>query len=909
MITQEQRDELLTLIVGTFGAAPTAEIMQQLEEGIDQGATLEQYSESFLNSQEFADLYESPEAFARQLLGDSISEDALEEASSFLMNSITNGVNVGDLLLTSINAIKNVPEDDPVWSGASKQLTNKKAVAEIFIERTATTSDSDDNQNEGESGEGEEATAVMDFAAMRSVLRSVTNDDSTVAVVREVINSGSQRLFNPEVEVMEIVEELGLEVPGLPEVEVPVEVPGLPEVEVPVEVTPSRPSTPSGESSETSIHDLIADYAEFSGSRAGEIMDAAAAADLQNALDGEDTLDPDTQTEAYDAAVAAYSFDEFDEEIELAEAVEAAYPSALSMLSFDQAATVTSYSMDSSSLVILDGYAEDTVLTDEAVAGLSTAVDTYLAAATTKYSMDGELVLDAEGNLSDNFAAVYSAEGVLSLAGEEADLIGYIRTEISFADGERYPQTDYSYVSYWEGQSDSDITQVEDGQQPSPMGEEYPVDISAPDRIAFTLSEDLNGVLSIGGVEFDVVDGLIPNLSDDSFTYDITGVEELSNPFGGHNFTINGNINVEDNSATPVDLSELAVSFTPALVAGNVLLTEDLLSASDMEALLAQSESDLSDDITLNGTDLALVKELVEAVSSMADDDTVVGFMTVEYVNERLDYIEELDDQTSALDYLIQSLAIGSYDDSLDTSVTDILDLIVARQTLKEAVELDLNNYSNTLESEVDLVAQQIIEERDELTTTVSSYEDNQEHIDQFIAWSDEFYNATAELKESYKDVIYLNVDIDADLEANDELAYNGPADLLVYSPDQASSVINNFAMEDDLYLGTDTVFHVVTAESIAADESFEAPTGEVSSTELVLTWIQHSAESFSSSQVDAFAFSDGGDGYIWVEQAADSVSSAVTADAFNQITLTGVEADSMTMTDGFISLGALPVL
>lgn len=136
MISQELRDDLLNLIVGTFGAAPTADIMQQLEAGLEQGATLQQYAQSFINSQEFNDLY--PDAasfqqrFTEQLLGDSVDESALADAGNFISQSLANGANLGDLLLTSIQAVSNVPEDDPVWSGATKQLSNKKAVAEYF---------------------------------------------------------------------------------------------------------------------------------------------------------------------------------------------------------------------------------------------------------------------------------------------------------------------------------------------------------------------------------------------------------------------------------------------------------------------------------------------------------------------------------------------------------------------------------------------------------------------------------------------------------------------------------------------------------------------------------------------------------------------------------------------------------
>lgn len=921
MITQEQRDELLTLIVGTFGAAPTAEIMQQLEDGLDQGATLEQYAQSFINSEEFASLYESPEAFARQLLGDSISDDALAEASSFLMNSIANGANVGDLLLTSINAIKNVPADDPVWSVATKQLTNKKAVAEVFIERTAAqvpATDNDATDNQEDTDTVEETPVVMDIAAMRAVLRSVTEDETTVAVVREVINSGSQKLFNPEVEVLDIVEELGLEVPELANVESE-----EPEVEEePEVVTSPPPSTPTPQPAEPTIHELIADYVTFSTTLAGDILTEAAELDLQNDLDGEELLS--TESEEYAAALSAYSFDEFDAEVALTAYVLGNYVNAEWELSN---AIEASYAG-----VNLEGYEDSIDGSIEAIGQFLEDAQTNVNDSTNQYSFDGELVVDSDGVVASDYRAVYQFDGEYTLTENESGIIGYIRQPFTLADQYVSAKTDFRTVWYGAGEADSDTTI-------NPEDSVWGNDASIHGLWTFYLSSDLNGVLEIDDKSFYVTEGLIFSEVEGDFagnisysTDDVTDVSSLMYNYYWDEYKLLSDMFVDGNSKTPADISGLEIVFTPSLTSENIIEVGNTTSVFDLQTQYTDSIQALDSDFNDYGSNRALIDALVASFGELDGSYSLGSFVTVDYVQEELAKIDSDNSDFSRefdTNWLLEIIDRHAETEALDRpqAVSDALSDIYYRQDLINSLEISQLRFLSTEEGSIYGLADTLMTERETLIDLYGQaeelYFEDQNYIDSFLSLKTEFSEATDSLKSIYKDVIYLNVDMEVDLVANDELDFEGPADLLVYSTDQdATSVINNFGIYDDLYLGTDIIFHRLAGDDNSTDassisdvinptepavdtseSSSSTESTEVSTADVALAWIQENAGTFSTSQIDAFAFSDNGTGYIWVEQAADSVSSTVMADSFNQITFTGVEADSMIMTDGFLYL------
>ena len=180
-ITAEQRNEVISLLVGMFDAAPSATLMQEFVDAMDAGATVASLADSFAMSDEFKSLY--PEWLTDAEFATNFTTNLLDgnTSASDLTDAITA---VTDLLATnSRGATANIAVDylintagvsDAVYGTAVQALLNKVDVATYF----ATT----------------QLDASSDLASLQAVVADVTSDATTVSNQKVLIDAGLDSL-------------------------------------------------------------------------------------------------------------------------------------------------------------------------------------------------------------------------------------------------------------------------------------------------------------------------------------------------------------------------------------------------------------------------------------------------------------------------------------------------------------------------------------------------------------------------------------------------------------------------------------------------------------------------------------------------------------------------------------------
>lgn len=184
-ITAEQRNDVITLLVGMFDAAPSAELLTGFVTDIEGGKTTAELAEDLAATVEFNSLYpvwltndEFATNFVNNLLGDNVSADTLQEGIDFVTASLTNGASRGEAVNTAVAALSAVSTDDATWGQAAQQLANKAQVATYF----ATTQD----------------ITGASFAELRAITANVTADSVSVSnqmmLIDANLDSDMQRL-------------------------------------------------------------------------------------------------------------------------------------------------------------------------------------------------------------------------------------------------------------------------------------------------------------------------------------------------------------------------------------------------------------------------------------------------------------------------------------------------------------------------------------------------------------------------------------------------------------------------------------------------------------------------------------------------------------------------------------------
>ena len=175
-ITAEQRNDVITLLVGMFDAAPSAELLTGFVNDIAGGKTNAQLAEDLAATNEFKSLYpvwltndEFATNFVKNLLADNVSAATMQEGVDFVKVALAGGATRGEAVNTAVSALAAVPTSDAKWGQAAQQLVNKTDVATYF----ATTQD---------------ITAAT-FAQLRAVTAGVTEDSESVSNQKMLIDA------------------------------------------------------------------------------------------------------------------------------------------------------------------------------------------------------------------------------------------------------------------------------------------------------------------------------------------------------------------------------------------------------------------------------------------------------------------------------------------------------------------------------------------------------------------------------------------------------------------------------------------------------------------------------------------------------------------------------------------------
>lgn len=144
-ISAEARQDLITLVVGMFDAAPSASILTQFVQDLNNGLTLTEMADNLTNTAEFQSEYkiwstneEFAAKFAANLLDGHTSQTEIDFAADFVAGLLNNGASQGEAIVTAVQALEAVDNDDADFGDASAALENKVEVATYYaVEKLA----------------------------------------------------------------------------------------------------------------------------------------------------------------------------------------------------------------------------------------------------------------------------------------------------------------------------------------------------------------------------------------------------------------------------------------------------------------------------------------------------------------------------------------------------------------------------------------------------------------------------------------------------------------------------------------------------------------------------------------------------------------------------------------------------
>ncbi|MDP2125774.1 MAG: hypothetical protein Q8K97_00220 [Pseudohongiella sp.] len=186
-ITVEARNDLITLAVGMFSAAPGTAVLSDLSNAFESGSTLKQIATNLAGSAEYLSIYpafmtnaEFAVKLVDNMVGSLVSAAGKADAVA-LITGLLNGMPSAtaaqkaaaraDVTITAINALKAVPATDTVFGAARVALDNKVTVA---------TYHSVEKQN-----------PTTSLAQLQQVIASVNNTDASVVSAKAAVDGGS----------------------------------------------------------------------------------------------------------------------------------------------------------------------------------------------------------------------------------------------------------------------------------------------------------------------------------------------------------------------------------------------------------------------------------------------------------------------------------------------------------------------------------------------------------------------------------------------------------------------------------------------------------------------------------------------------------------------------------------------
>ena len=180
-ISIEQRNDLITLLVGMFDAAPSAELLTGFTARLVAGTTLPQLANDLATTDEFASLYSASLSrgmfasnFVNNILDGNTNSATTQEAIDFVRSSLYAGASRGEAVNAAVSALMAIDVANTQWGAAVQGLMNKVDVANYF----ATT----------------KVDAISEFASLRAIVAGVNADTNSVSKQKALIDAGVDSL-------------------------------------------------------------------------------------------------------------------------------------------------------------------------------------------------------------------------------------------------------------------------------------------------------------------------------------------------------------------------------------------------------------------------------------------------------------------------------------------------------------------------------------------------------------------------------------------------------------------------------------------------------------------------------------------------------------------------------------------
>lgn len=859
------QQEVAALYSAIFNRAPDQAGLEFWVNAIEGGDSLVQAAEGFTQHPVFAETYAgmSDSQFVQQLYVNILGGAGDANGIAFWTEKLASGVSKGQVVAEFVQGALSIDLDALLASGELSQaeydaavvrqdsLTNKANVGLHFVEKfgaaTNLSADTDTTTKEGL-----ESDPV--YLASQAAIAGVTNDAATLAAAKAAIDAA--------------------------------------EAPTDLNVAPAFTLTEGLE------------VLQAAQANAAEALEAVAVAVNANAVTPLED-DPEDENDTYDQFVAGFTAknatDAAAAAVQAIEDAQAEIDGANAALLTARAVTFSNHGANDEGDVLVAAkiVTASTVMTDGNVAKAVTAAQAAVVADKAVYNDAGAVVVDADGEVQAGYTKVYQLADKSFTSDAEAEgatFVGYaVANEAVVVD-----ESDLVLGGDVNGEAGDDALAVE----------------ATPATIAIDIASAYNGTLNVGGVNVTITNGVATtnDLQNIGVLEGVASVEQANGVI-----TITGTVsdgNADENAEIATDLTDLAagIKFVGTGAADTTYETDDVfkgVSASALQALLAEAEADLTADEVTNGSAAELLADLRAAINAYAAAE---GNVTDEVSAEgdtlatvRTAIAGKLDDKnldaealSEAAEELVATIAayaevgdtagkeFGSFAPTLTDKTTDAqeaaiisaFEAIAARQELVKAVGTAENHFTASAGA-VLAAAETLQAERDKDIQTVADFETAKAEAEEYAA-------SIADLVAAYELAAEGVADAEAALEEAGvesliSLTENTTgtlfgADLFVYSAESGDITIGRFEAEDQLFLGTGYNLVTLTADdNLTTDRLGDATAMEV------------------------FAQQDGGNVVLYVEQQtfAGNDTGAIADSDFETITLTGATLEDLAFSNG----------
>ena len=138
-ITSAERNDILSLVVGIFDAAPGQANLATLVAQFEAGQSLPQMAADLAGIPQFSSLYAASlsnaqfiDLFHANLVGGEVAAAPLAWARGWNLAKLESGISRGQVMLESIQALAEIPASNSEWANAKAAHENKIEVAHYY---------------------------------------------------------------------------------------------------------------------------------------------------------------------------------------------------------------------------------------------------------------------------------------------------------------------------------------------------------------------------------------------------------------------------------------------------------------------------------------------------------------------------------------------------------------------------------------------------------------------------------------------------------------------------------------------------------------------------------------------------------------------------------------------------------